>query len=151
MTSPTTASSPQGRSWIQIIPNDFNHTVNSAGPNYESVSEVPKFTIPYAGVWLVSYNIRANIGLPAQGALWIHTALFTQAGVIPGSEALTGINAGAGHGLQTTSGQTFLHAFVAGDTVELKTYRVGASSGASILNQGDGRTGVMAHWVSPGF
>ena len=39
----------------------------------------------------------------------------------------------------------------AGDTVELKTYRVGASSGASILNQGDGRTGVMAHWVSPGF
>lgn len=52
--------------------------------------------------------------------------------------------------MQTTAGQTILEKFDVNDVITLHAYRIGANA-ASVISNGDGRTGVMAHWVSPGF
>ncbi|MFB6566392.1 hypothetical protein [Streptomyces noursei] len=153
MTTPTSPAPAQGGSWTQTGPLTFNHVLTTDSV-YEKISEVPALTIPYAGVWEIAYNAHTNFALIASGGLLlIHTALYNNAGIMPGSEAVTGIQSAAGFGFQATAGQTFLYAFAAPDKVMLYGYRNGATAtaGAAISSGDDGRTGIMAHWVSPGF
>ena len=147
----TVAPKAGGSTWVQTDPVDFSHALTGADRAYERVSEVPALRIPFPGVWDVSYLARNYIDVPAT-ATWafVHTALFNNGALIPGSEALTGIY-GASTAAQHTAGQTFLHTFAAGDVVTLHAYRIGQAGNAIILSNGDGRTGVRAHWVSPGF
>ncbi|MGW1053316.1 hypothetical protein [Streptomyces sp. NPDC002521] len=154
MTASTTAVSLQGGSWVQTGPLSFNHALTGADGAYEQIAEVPGLTIPYAGLWEVSYDTQLSFGLQASAsaALFIHTALFNNGVVIPSSESLTGYQTNAGLGVQVPASKTFLHTFAVQDTVTLQAFRKGPSaSGTSIYSSGDGRTGVMAHWVSPGF
>ncbi|MGW5119797.1 hypothetical protein ACWEQ8_30815 [Streptomyces noursei] len=76
---------------------------------------------------------------PSQGGSW------TQTGPLTFNHVLTTDS--------VTAGQTFLYAFAAPDKVMLYAYRNGATAtaGAAISSGDDGRTGIMAHWVSPGF
>ncbi|MFJ9680965.1 hypothetical protein ACIRP2_23350 [Streptomyces sp. NPDC101194] len=144
-------SDPGGSTWLQTDPLTFNHPLNGADRAYEQISEVPDLKIPFPGVWEISYNVRTAISLPANAAsLHTHTALFNNGAVMPESEALTGIY-GSNHAIQATAGQTFLHTFAAGDVVTLHASRIGQPGNISILSNSDGRTGIMAHWVSPGF
>ncbi|MEU9122259.1 hypothetical protein AB0C96_20745 [Streptomyces sp. NPDC048506] len=151
MTTPTSPAPSRGGSWTQTGPLTFNHIL-TADSVYEKISEVPALTIPYAGVWEIAYNAHTNFAITASGGLLlIHTALYNNAGIMPGSEAVTGIQTAAGFGFQATAGQTFLYTFAAPDTVMLYAYRNGATATAAISSGDDGRTGIMAHWVSPGF
>jgi hypothetical protein len=146
MAAPAVAA--QGPRWVQTNPVDFYHNLTGADRADEQVSEVPALTIPFPGVWEVSYSTRTNIGLPANtSSLYVHTALFDNGALIPGSEALTGIY-GSNQASQDTIGQTFMSTFRAGDVVTLHTYRIGQGT-AAVLSNGDGRTDVMAHWVDP--
>lgn len=82
----------------------------------------------------------------------IRTALYKNGVIIDGSEAVSGIQSSAGFGMQNTVGQTLLHTFAAQDQLALYGHRQGpAAAVAAVVSGGDGRTGVMAHWVSPGF
>jgi hypothetical protein len=151
-TSTTTVATQQGGPrWVQTDPVAFSHDLTGADRAYEQVSEVGALTIPFPGVWEVSYTARTYIGLPTStSSQYVHTALFNNGALIPGSEALTGIY-GSGAAGQYTAGQTFMHTFAAGDVVTLYAYRIGQNS-AHILSNGDGRTGVMrskglcSHW-----
>jgi hypothetical protein len=151
MTSTITASSQQGGStWVQTGPLDFgSHPLTGADNAYEQISEVPALKIPYPGVWEISYHARSSTTVNATGSQWVHTALFKNGGLIPGSEALAGLY-GTNAAIQSTAGQTFMEPFVAGDVVTLHAYRIGQAGSAAVIGQTDGRTGVMAHWVSPG-
>ncbi|MEU4469412.1 hypothetical protein AB0G20_37940 [Streptomyces sp. NPDC024017] len=141
MTTP--ANYRQGSTWLQTIPVEFNRTLSGAERADERISEVEELKILHPGVWEISYNARSYTG--GSGVL-VRTALFKNGQLIPGTEALTGGNAI----MQTTAGQTILEKFDVNDVIMLHAYRIGTGS-ASVLSNGDGRTGVMAHWVSPGF
>ncbi|MEU6036111.1 hypothetical protein ABZ801_11950 [Actinomadura sp. NPDC047616] len=151
MQAATTGTSQQGGStWLQTDPLTFRHDLTGADRDYEPVSDVPELTIPFPGVWEISYLARPAISVSTNAALWVTTALFKNNALIPGSEAITGLQA-SDEVIQNTTGQTFLHKFDAGDRVTLHAYRIGQTGTANILSNADGRTGVMAHWVSPGF
>ncbi|TVT57824.1 hypothetical protein FNH05_06940 [Amycolatopsis rhizosphaerae] len=138
-----------GSQWVQTDPVDFSHSITSADRAYEQISELPALTIPNPGVWQVSYSARTNIGNPASvSGAFLHTALFNNGALIPGSEALTGKTYNPGESSQDTIGQTFLYTFKAGDVVRLYGYRIGQPGFAAVLSNGDGRTGITAHWVS---
>ncbi|WP_145883406.1 MULTISPECIES: hypothetical protein [unclassified Streptomyces] len=153
MTTSNTAVPQQGGSWVQTGPLSFGHTLSGADGVFEQISEVPTLTIPYAGVWEIAYNAHGSLSLPANGAVvLIRTALYNNGVIIAGSEAVSGIQSATGFGFQNTFGQTLLHTFAAQDQVALYAHRQGpAPAAASISSGSDGRTGVMAHWVSPGF
>lgn len=78
--------------------------------------------------------------------LWVTTALFKNEQLLPGTEALSGINDTAAV-VQDTIGQSFLHTFASGDVLTLHAYRIGQGGSAAIISNGDGRTTVTAHWV----
>lgn len=143
-TATVAAPSGGGWEWVQTGPLAFNHTLAGADRAFEQVSEVPALTIPFPGVWEVSYNARAY----TQKGLCVTPALFNNGNLIPGSEALICVDS-TNAGTQDTIGQTFTHTFAAGDVVTLHAYRLGRGGSASILSNGDGRTRVTAHWVSP--
>jgi len=153
MTTPNTAAPQQGGSWVQTGPLSFTHPLTGADFVYEQISEVPTLTIPYAGVWEIAYNAHRNLALPSNGAvLLIRTALYKNGVIIEGSEAVSGIQSASGFGFQTTTGQTLLHTFAAQDQVDLYAHRQGPVAAVGGISSGsDGRTGVMAHFVSPGF
>jgi hypothetical protein len=147
--TPAAASQQGGHRWVQTDSVTFNRALTGADNVYELVSDVPALTIPFPGVWEVSYSARTSISVPATySAEYVHTALFNNGALIPGSEAVTGIY-GSNQAAQNTTGQTFLYTFQAGDVVTLHTYRIGQAGAASILSNSDGRTRVMAHWVDP--
>ncbi|MEV0149770.1 MULTISPECIES: hypothetical protein [unclassified Nonomuraea] len=147
MPTPNTASPQQGASkvWLQTGPLTFAHGLRGANRVHEKVSEVPDLQIPFPGVWEVSYHALHALAMVAPH-LYIQTALFINGVLLPGSEALSGL-AGATATLRATAGQTLLQTFAAGDVVTLHAYRNGTGD-AVIESSGDGRTGVMAHWVS---
>ncbi len=147
MTTPV--SSRQGSTWVQTGSVDFSHSLTGADHADELISEVPQLQIPFPGLWEIAYHARSYIGLTSSASLYVRTALFKNGVLIPNTEALTGIQ-GANQAIQSTPGQTVLETFVAGDVVTLHAYRIGTGT-ASIISNPDGRTGVMAHWVSPGF
>ncbi|HET6502539.1 MAG TPA: hypothetical protein VFG87_17430 [Amycolatopsis sp.] len=147
----TAAVAPRsgGSEWVQTDPIDFYHNFAGADRAYEQVSELPALTIPNPGVWEISYSARTNIGNPASAsALYVHTAVFNNGALLPGSEALTGKTYDPGESSQDTIGQTVQYTFKAGDVVQLYGYRIGQQGSAGILSNGDGRTGITAHWVS---
>jgi hypothetical protein len=150
--STATVTSKQGGStWVQTDPLHFSHDLTGADRAYEQVSEVPALRIPFPGVWEVSYSARTYISAPTNASSpYVHTALFKNSALIAGSEALTGMVNISSEASQHTTGQTFLHTFAAGDVVTLHAFRLGQGT-ASVISNSDGRTGVMAHWVSPGF
>ncbi|KND39701.1 hypothetical protein [Streptomyces stelliscabiei] len=141
MTTP--ANYRKGSTWLQTVPVDFNHPLSGADRADERISEVEELKILHPGVWEISYHARSYTG--GAGEL-VRTALFKNGQLIPGTEALTGGNAV----MQTTAGQTILEKFDVNDVITLHAYRIGGGNTA-VLSNGDGRTGVMAHWVSPGF
>jgi hypothetical protein len=142
------AAQQGGPRWVQTDTVDFYRNLTGADRAYEQISEVPALTIPFPGVWEISYSARTNITVPANiSGLYVHTALFNNGALIPSSEALTGIY-GSNQANQDTIGQTFLSTFNAGDVVRLNTYRIGQGT-AAVISNGDGRTRVMAHWVDP--
>ncbi|WP_039938198.1 hypothetical protein [Streptomyces himastatinicus] len=153
MTTSNAAAPQQSGSWVQTGPLSFSHSLSGADGAWEQISEVPTLTIPYAGVWEIAYHAHGNFSLPSNGAvLLIRTALYNNSVIIPGSEAVSGIRSSEYFGFQSTAGQTLLHTFAAQDEVALYAHREGpAAAVAGISSGGDGRTGVMAHWVSPGF
>ncbi|MEU8787736.1 hypothetical protein [Streptomyces sp. NPDC048637] len=144
MTTP--ANYRQGSTWLQTSPVDCNHALTGADHADEQITDIPELTIPFPGMWEISYHARSFTGGTAAAYLYVRTALFKNGQLIPGTEALTG---GKWEG-QTTPGQTILEKFDVNDVITLHAYRIGTGT-ASILSNGDGRTGVMAHWVSPGF
>ncbi|WP_336048107.1 hypothetical protein [Streptomyces sp. CA2R101] len=152
MTSKT-AAPQQGGSWVQTGPLTFTHALTGLDFDYEHISEVPTLTIPYAGVWEIAYNAHRNLALPSNGAvLLIRAALYNNGVIIEGSESVSGIQSATGFGFQSTAGQTLLHTFAAQDQVALYAHRQGpAAAVGGISSGGDGRTGIMAHFVSPGF
>ncbi|GCB51361.1 hypothetical protein [Streptomyces sp. NL15-2K] len=144
MTTP--ANYRQGSTWLQTSPVDFSHDLAGADRADERISEVEELKIPFPGVWEISYHARSYTGGTAAASELVRTALFKNGQLIPGTEALTG-----GHTvMQTTAGQTILEKFDLNDVITLHAYRIGSNL-ASVISNGDGRTGVMAHWVSPGF
>lgn len=139
-----------GSTWVQTDPVDFYHNLSGPDRAYEQVFEVPAITIPFPGVWEVSYSARTNLGNPTSfTGLYVHTALFTNGALLQGSQAITGKSFNPGETAQDTIGQTLLTSFRAGDVVRLYAYRIGQQGGAGVFSNPDGRTGVMAHWVSP--
>lgn len=138
-----------GQEWVQTGPLTFSHNLTGANNVYERVSEVPALTIPFPGVWEVSYHARTATYPIANTALWVTTALFKNGGLIPGSEALSGINTSNVPGTQNTIGQAFTHTFAVGDAVTLHAFRIGQTGTAAVYSNSDGRTAVTAHWVSP--
>ncbi|MEV5480490.1 MULTISPECIES: hypothetical protein [Streptomyces] len=153
MTTSNAAAPQQGGSWVQTGPLAFSHSLTGADGAWEQISEAPTLTIPYAGVWEIAYHAHGSFSLPSNGAVvLIRTALYKNGVIIDGSEAVSGIQSAAGFGFQNTFGQTLLHTFAAQDQVALYAHRQGpAAAVAAVSSGGDGRTGVMAHWVSPGF
>ncbi|MFF5960829.1 hypothetical protein [Streptomyces luteogriseus] len=145
MTAP--ANYRKGSTWLQTSPVDFTHNIQVAERVDVRISQVEELKIPFRGVWEISYQARSYTDGNAGVAQFVRTALFKNGTVlIPGTEALTG-----GHTvMQTTAGQTILEWFDFDDVITLHAYRIGAST-AQVLSNSDGRTGVMAHWVSPGF
>ncbi|GAA4619992.1 hypothetical protein GCM10023196_002230 [Actinoallomurus vinaceus] len=150
-TSTATATFQSGGSaWIQTDPLTFNHALTGADRADEHISEVPALKIPFPGVWEVSYHARPIIQPTTNAPLYVRTALFRNGARIPSSEAVTGI-AGPNQLLQASAGQTFAHIFAAGDVLTLHASRIGQAGHASVASNDDGRTVVMAHWISPGF
>ncbi|MCX4904487.1 hypothetical protein [Streptomyces sp. NBC_00878] len=144
MTTP--ANYRKGSTWLQTSPVDFSHDITGADRADELISEVEELKIPFPGVWEISYQARSYTGGTTAAVEFVRTALFKNSQLIPGTEALTG-----GHTvMQTTAGQTILEKFDVNDVITLHAYRIGANP-AHVLSNSDGRTGVMAHWVSPGF
>ncbi|MCO6010967.1 hypothetical protein NE236_39020 [Actinoallomurus purpureus] len=146
----TVPSQSGGSTWVQTDPLTFNHALTGADRADEHISEVPALKIPFPGVWEVSYHARPIIQPTTNAPLYVRTALFKNGTRIRSSEAVTGI-AGPNQLLQASAGQTFTHAFAAGDVVTLHASRIGQAGHASVASNDDGRTGVMAHWISPGF
>ncbi|QDN64347.1 hypothetical protein [Streptomyces sp. S1D4-14] len=144
MTTP--AKARQGSTWLQTSPVDFSHNITGAERADERISEVEELKIPFPGVWEISYHARSYTAGTATVNSFAHTALFKNGNLILGTEAVTGGNAT----LQTTAGQTVLEKFDVNDVITLHAYRIGTND-VAVLSNGDGRTGVMAHWVSPGF
>ncbi|WP_158714606.1 MULTISPECIES: hypothetical protein [unclassified Streptomyces] len=60
MTTP--ASYRQGSTWLQTSPVDFNHSLTGADRTDERISEIPELTIPFPGVWEISYHARSYTG-----------------------------------------------------------------------------------------
>ncbi|MEV0143731.1 MULTISPECIES: hypothetical protein [unclassified Nonomuraea] len=138
------APSGGGWEWVQTGPLSFNHPLTGATRAYERISEVPALTIPFPGVWEVSYGVRTY----TQKGLCITPAIFNNGTLIRGSESVVCVDS-AEAGSQDTIGQTFTHTFAAGDVVTLHAYRIREGGHTSILSNADGRTQVTAHWVSP--
>lgn len=85
--------------------------------------------------------------------MWVHTFLGrsgTPIQAIEGTEVTIGIHGPDAESVQVTGGQTFMALFQAGDEVTLHG-RYSGEGNAAVLSNGDGRTGVVARWVSPGF
>ncbi|WP_327729814.1 hypothetical protein OG250_29865 [Streptomyces sp. NBC_00487] len=144
MTTP--ANYRQGSTWLQTSPVDFENKLTDGDRVDKRISEVPELKIPHPGVWEISYHARSYTGGTAAASELVRTALFKNGQLIPGTEAITG-----GHTImQTTAGQTILEKFDVNDVITLHAYRIGTNP-VSVISNGDGRTGVMAHWVSPGF
>ncbi|MDG9710597.1 hypothetical protein [Streptomyces sp. DH10] len=148
MTATTAATSVQGGSqWVQTGPLSFRRALTTAA---ERISEVPELTIPFPGVWELTYNVRTACTGGNQKALWVSTWLCKDGVPIEGSEALRGRNGPDNEVVQDTGGQTVLVALQAGENVTLHG-RYSGEGDAKVLSGGDGRTSVVAHWVSPGF
>lgn len=145
----TLASRSGGQEWVQTDPLTFYHALAGANNVYEKVSEVPALTIPFPGVWEVSYHARTATYPTANTGLWVTTALFKNGGLIPGSEALSGLDTSNVPGTQNTIGQTVTHTFAVGDAVTLHAFRIGQTGTAAVYSNAAGRTVVTAHWVSP--
>lgn len=145
-------SNPGGSRWVATDPVAFTHNLTGADYAYELISEVPELEIPFPGVWEITYNARSYVDASTnRSALYVSTQLFKNGTtLIPESAALTGINT-TNHAAQTTVGQTVLQKFDKGDKVRLYAARAGQSGTAAILSYSDGRTGITAHWVDPGF
>lgn len=144
MTTP--ANYRQGSTWLQTSPVNFEHKLTGADRADERISEVEELKILHPGVWEISYHARSYTGGTAAASELVRTALFKNGQPIPGTEAITGGNTV----MQTTAGQTILEKFDVNDVITLHAYRIGANP-AAVISNGDGRTGVMAHYVSPGF
>jgi hypothetical protein len=150
----TAAVAPRsgGSQWVQTDPVTFIHRLFGADRAFEQIHEVPAITIPFAGVWEVSYSARTSLAFPASSsALRVTTALFVNGTLLSGSEAVTGKYFEPNEASQDTIGQTVLATFNAGDVVRLHGYRIGQLGFADIRSNPDGRTGIAAHWVSPGL
>ncbi|MEV0238194.1 hypothetical protein [Nonomuraea sp. NPDC050786] len=134
--------------WVQTGPIDINQVLTTT---YEQV--LPSgltITIPFAGVWEISYHARSVVNLGAANTdQWASTVLYNGQSPIDGSQALAGAGGSASLVSQATVGQTVLVAFSGGEVVSLYAKRIGkASNNASILGYPDGRTTIAAHWVS---
>ncbi|MER6367439.1 hypothetical protein ABT255_03500 [Streptomyces mirabilis] len=132
------------------------HDLNGPDRVYEQITEVATMVIPRAGVWEVNYAVRGAAILPANtaGGQYVTAALFQNGAIISGAEVMVvGVTQGAGtgpsHGAQATGSNVFMRFFAAGDQVTLHAYRIGQLGTASVINNGDGRTRVMAHWIGP--
>ncbi|NMI55962.1 hypothetical protein FNV62_07175 [Streptomyces sp. RLB3-17] len=148
MTATTTAASVQGGSqWVQTGPLTFNHALTTTA---ERISEVPELTIPFPGVWELTYHVRTSFTSGNQKALWIHTWLGKDGVRIEGSETTHGRQGPDSESVQDTVGQTVLVTFQTGENVTLHG-RYSGEGNASVLSNDGGRTSVVAHWVSPGF
>ncbi|MFI9275226.1 hypothetical protein ACIGXM_31615 [Kitasatospora sp. NPDC052896] len=152
-TSQTETSQEGGQLWVQTGPLGFNSRALTT--TYALVPEVPALKIPFPGVWAVSYHARASFQWNERGSLWVTTALYKNNEIMRGSEAVSGMQFPEWQGTvppagQLTAGQTFLQSFDTGDVVTLHAHLNGVGF-ATIVSQDDGRTGVMAHWVSPAF
>ncbi|MEH0518922.1 hypothetical protein QBA38_07715 [Streptomyces stelliscabiei] len=89
MTATTAAATVQGGSqWVQTGP--INHPLTTTA---ERISEVPELTIPFPGVWELTYHVRTSFSSGNQRALWIHTWLDKDGVRIEGSEARTAARA----------------------------------------------------------
>ncbi|MFF6801140.1 hypothetical protein [Streptomyces sp. NPDC012616] len=143
--------------WAQTDPIDFLHSLTGASRAWEVVTELPTLTIPRAGVWEVTYQVRGVAQLPAPGAANIDTgvvaSLYKNGVFVPGTEALVIYHNEAsldqGKQIQATACRQGLHQFAAGDTVRLGACRLGTSGVAAVVSNGDGRISITAHWVAP--
>lgn len=123
---------------------DFLHPLTATDT---VISKVPPITIPFPGVWEISYHARSSVSLSTDAQLWVSTALYNGQNLIPSSEAIAGIDGRSGQGSQATTGQTVMAAFKESDVITLHGRYIGQGI-ASIISNSDGRTTIMAHWVS---
>lgn len=143
--------------WVQTSALTFLHTLTGAVRAWETVPEVPLLTIPRAGVWEVSYQVRGVALLPAPGAANIDTGvvagMYKNGALVPGTESMviyhSELAGDQGKQIQATASRQFMHPFAAGDTVGLGAFRLGTSGSASVVSNADGRTYISAHWVAP--
>ncbi|WP_242882940.1 hypothetical protein [Actinomadura litoris] len=134
--------------WVQIGPLDINQSLTTA---YAQVHPSGlTITIPFPGVWELSYQARSVINSGAANTnYWASTVLYKGQTPIDGSQALAGGGGPANLILQSTAGQTILVDLEANDVVSLYAKGIGSQgNNASILSNADGRTTIAAHWVS---
>ncbi|GAA2688930.1 hypothetical protein [Streptomyces lunalinharesii] len=115
------------------------------------ITDVPTLTIPYPGWWEVSYHARLVVqqASTTYSDGWVGTALFVSNAPIAGSQAVAGIGAATSVRLENTIGQTFMHKFDGGEVVVLNARAIGQAAAWTVQSNGDGRTQIMAHYVSP--
>jgi hypothetical protein len=143
--------------WAQTPPIDFLHSLTGASRAWEVVTELPALTIPRAGVWEITYQVRGVAQLPAPGLANIDTgvvaSLYRNGALVPGTEALVIYHNEAsldqGKQIQASACRQGMHQFAAGDTVRLAACRLATSGIASVVSNSDGRTSITAHWVAP--
>ncbi|MDF2258581.1 hypothetical protein [Streptantibioticus ferralitis] len=148
MTTSPLPSQLGGQLWVQTTQVDFLHRPTSS---YAPVTEVPTLTIPYPGWWEVSYHARLVVQQAATTYTdgWVGTALFLDRVLIDGSQAVAGIGAAASVRLENTIGQTFMFKFDGGEVVALNARAIGQAAAWTVQSNSDGRTQIMAHFVSP--
>ncbi|SEG91706.1 hypothetical protein SAMN04489712_13027 [Thermomonospora echinospora] len=133
--------------WVQTGPLIIDQVLTTAYAQvYPSGLTI---TIPFAGVWEVSYQARSVVNSGAANTnYWASTILYKGQSPTDGSQALAG-GGPANLILQATAGQTVLAAFDANDVVSLYARGIGSQgNNASILSNTDGRITIAAHWVS---
>lgn len=144
----TTPQQGLSKMWVQTIPLDINQALTATYTQIHPSGLT--ITIPFAGVWEISYHARSVINLGAANtAQWASTVLYKGQSPIDGTQALAGDAGAANLTSQATAGQTVLAAFNAGDVVSLYAKAIGdPANNASIISNIDGRTAIAAHWVS---
>ncbi|MFI0424933.1 hypothetical protein [Spongiactinospora sp. 9N601] len=150
MTSPAYVPPKQGPSklWVQTGPLDLNQALT---PTYTQIHPAGlTITIPFPGVWEISYHARSVINVGAANShQWAGTVLYKGQSPIEGSQALAGGGGPANLVGQATAGQTIFAELDVNDVVSLYAKSIGtAGNNASILSNADGRTAIAARWVS---
>ncbi|MTE20280.1 hypothetical protein F0L17_14410 [Streptomyces sp. TRM43335] len=144
-------------SWMQTPVMNFGHTLSGAHRAWEVVTPVPAITVPRDGVWVVDFQVRGAVNIPASAstnqAAGMTAGLYKDGVLIGGSELLVlhhTLNAGDQNtAAQTTACRQFVHGFTAGQTVQLAAARLGTTGSVSIYSTTDGRSYITMHWIGP--
>lgn len=139
----------------------FTHALAGAVGVFEEITEIPEFVVPVAGLWVVTWDVRAQISYPASAAASVaanvYCALYKNDVIVTGSETTCGINGQSAtptsqpaRQLQATGSGSEVLDLLVNDRMSIYAARAGDAGITTDVNSGNtGRSRIRAWRLGP--